>query len=138
MIPACPPAPAKQYRFCRRVNKDSLKDGPACARRLNLQDDVIDDHLNLPIQHYLIIQIHLCTRTSHLPVPGAPRKPKNKISKIHNSSKKLSPKRLEFLDSEGDSNKEAGDTDSDKEAGDSGYESPNHLPLQRHVRSLTC
>ncbi|GFN92697.1 hypothetical protein PoB_001920300 [Plakobranchus ocellatus] len=203
MIPACPPAPVKQHKFCRRVN--SLEDEPACGRRLNLQDD---DHLNLSIQQYLRMQIHLCTRTSHLPVtkalapkkncgvqkvslkhnksiipqpfqsrarrnilkkrdpknivrikgvddpqqnwinldtinsfpinragnppaPAAPQKAKNKSSKFHNLSKKLSHKRLEFFDSEGD-------TDSDKEAGDSGYESPNHVPLQRRVRSLTC
>ncbi|GFN92695.1 hypothetical protein PoB_001920100 [Plakobranchus ocellatus] len=203
MIPACPPAPVKQHKFCSRVNKDSLEDEPACGRRLNLQDD---DHLNLSIQQYLRMQIPLCTRTSHLPLtkalapkkncgvqkvslkhnkgilarpfqsrarrnilkkrdpknivrikgvddprqnwinldtinsfpinragnppaPAAPRKAKIRSSKFQNLSKKSSPKRLEFLDSVGDC---------DKEAGDSGYESPNHVPLQRRVRSLTC
>ncbi|GFO40289.1 hypothetical protein PoB_006679400 [Plakobranchus ocellatus] len=113
MIPACPPAPVKQHKFCRRVN--SLEDEPACARCLNLQDD---DHLNLSIQQYLRLQIHLCTRTSHLPVSRALAPKKNcgfqKVSKLHNLSKHISPKRLEFHDFEGD-----------KEAIDSGYQSPN-------------
>ncbi|GFN95728.1 hypothetical protein PoB_002223400 [Plakobranchus ocellatus] len=118
MIPACPPGPVKQHKFCSRVNKDSLEDEPACARRLNLQDD---DHLDLSIQQYLRLQIHLCTRTSHLPLTRALAPKKNcgnqKVSKLHKLSKNISPKRLEFLDSEGDNN---------KEAIDSGYESPNH------------
>ncbi|GFO43001.1 hypothetical protein PoB_006950600 [Plakobranchus ocellatus] len=118
MIPACPPAPVKQHKFCKRVNKDSLEDEPACARCLNLQDDHL---LNLSIQQYLRMQVHKCTTTSHLPVTKALAPKKNcgvyKVSKLHNLSKNISPKRLEFLDSEGNSH---------KEAIDSGYQSPNH------------
>ncbi|GFO40284.1 hypothetical protein PoB_006678900 [Plakobranchus ocellatus] len=113
MIPACPPTPVKQHKFCKRVN--SLEDEPACTRRLNLQDD---DHLNQSIQQYLRLQIHLCTKTSHLPVTDALAPKRNcgvhKVSKLHNLSKNISPKRLVFLDSEGD-----------KEAIDSGYQSRN-------------
>ncbi|GFN88675.1 hypothetical protein PoB_001518100 [Plakobranchus ocellatus] len=116
MIPACPPAPVKEHKFCRRVN--SLQDEPACARCLNLQDD---DNLKLSFQQYLRMQIDLCIRTSHLPVTRALAPKRNcgvqRVSKFHNLSKNISPKRLEFLDSEGPS---------DKEAIDSGYQSRNH------------
>ncbi|GFO31455.1 hypothetical protein PoB_005796000 [Plakobranchus ocellatus] len=85
MIPACPPAPVKQHKLCSRVNKDSLEDEPACARCLNLQND---HHLNLSIQQYLRMQIHLCTRVAHLPVTKALAPKKNcgvqKVSLKHN------------------------------------------------------